>query len=133
VATDGDALNRAFNALATDRLWHATNASCWHSTHGSPKRPGMQFLKTLFWVLIAVLVALFATRNWSDVTLNLWDDIQADIKLPVMLLVAFLLGWLPTWLWMRTRIWGQRRRIDALERNLAPPVAAAEADREPVI
>jgi uncharacterized integral membrane protein len=93
----------------------------------------MQFLKTLFWVLIAVLVALFATRNWTDVTLNLWGDIQADIKLPVLLLLAFLLGWLPTWLWMRTRIWSQRRRIDALERNLAPPVAPAEADGEPVI
>jgi hypothetical protein len=26
----------------------------------------MQFLKTLFWVLIAVVVVLFASRNWSD-------------------------------------------------------------------
>ena len=93
----------------------------------------MHFLKTLFWVLIAVLVALFATRNWSDVTLNLWGDIQADIKLPVLLLLAFVLGWLPTWLLMRTRIWGHRRRVDALERNLAQPVAAAEPDRGPVI
>ena len=42
----------------------------------------MQFLKTLFWVLLAVLVALFASRNWNDVTLNLWGDIQADIKVP---------------------------------------------------
>jgi uncharacterized integral membrane protein len=94
----------------------------------------MQFLKTLFWVLLAVLVALFASRNWTDVTLNLWDDIQADIKLPVLLLVALLIGWLPTWLWMRTRIWGQRRRIDALERNLAQPTPAqSEPETEPVI
>ena len=46
----------------------------------------MQFLKTLFWVLIAVFVAIFASRNWRDVTLNLWGDIQADIKMPVLLL-----------------------------------------------
>ena len=58
----------------------------------------MQFLKTLFWVLIAVIVALFASRNWADVTLNLWGDIQADIKLPLLLLIVFLLGFLPTWL-----------------------------------
>ena len=32
----------------------------------------MQFLKTLFWVLLAVFIALFASRNWSDATLNLW-------------------------------------------------------------
>lgn len=77
----------------------------------------MQFLKTVFWVLLAVLVALFAVRNWGDVTLNLWGDIQADVKIPILMLNAFVLGWLPTWLIMRAKIWGHRRRIDALERN----------------
>ena len=76
----------------------------------------MQFLKTLFWVLIAVIVVLFASRNWSDVTLNLWNDIQADIKLPVLMLIVFLIGFLPTWLILRARIWSNRRRIEAMER-----------------
>lgn len=77
----------------------------------------MQFLKTLFWVLIAVLVALFASRNWSSVTVNLWGDIQADIKLPVLMLIIFLIGFLPTWLILRARIWSLDRRVDAMERN----------------
>jgi len=77
----------------------------------------MQFLKTLLWVLIAVLIALFSFRNWFDVTVNLWSDIQADIKLPILLFVVFLIGFLPTWSLMRTRIWGHRRRIEAMERN----------------
>ena len=89
----------------------------------------MQFLKTLFWVLVAVVVVLFASRNWTPVTLNLWDDIQADIKIPVLLLIFFLIGFLPTWLWMRTRLWTCRRRVDALERSrvaAAAPVAEPE-------
>jgi len=90
----------------------------------------MQFLKTLFWVLIAVIVALFASRNWTDVTLNLWGDIQADVKLPILLLFVFLLGFLPTWLILRARIWGHRRRIEAMERNriaaLSPEAPAQE-------
>jgi uncharacterized integral membrane protein len=77
----------------------------------------MQFLKTLFWVLIAVVVVLFASHNWFDVTVNLWGDIQADIKLPVLLLVVFLIGFLPTWALMRTRLWSHRRRIEAMERT----------------
>jgi uncharacterized integral membrane protein len=77
----------------------------------------MQFLKTLFWVLIAVVVALFASRNWSGVTISLWDDIQADIKLPILLLITFLIGFLPTWLILRARIWSLQRRVDAMERN----------------
>ncbi len=96
----------------------------------------MHFLKTLFWVLIAVVVALFATRNWSDVTLNLWGDIQADVKLPVLLLVAFLIGFIPIWLILRARIWSMRRRIEAMERNrLAslPAEPAPNGEAEPVI
>lgn len=90
----------------------------------------MQFLKTLFWVLLAVLATLFGYRNWTAVTLNLWGDIQADIKLPLLLLVVFLLGFLPTWLLMRTRIWSYRRRLEAIERTQASVAAPAPAPEE---
>ena len=95
----------------------------------------MQFLKTLFWVLVAVIVALFASRNWGDVTLNLWGDIQADIKIPLLLLVVFLLGWLPTWLILRARIWSLNRRIEAFDRSRVEPVAAqpVPSEGEPAI
>ena len=55
----------------------------------------MQFLKILLWVVIAVLLTVLAGHNWHDVTVNLWGDIQADIKLPVLLAIFFLLGFLP--------------------------------------
>lgn len=84
----------------------------------------MQFLKTLLWVLVAVVVALFASRNWVPVTLALWGDIQADIKLPALLLIVFLIGFFPTWLTMRARLWALTRRLEALERNQAAPVVA---------
>jgi uncharacterized integral membrane protein len=92
----------------------------------------MQFLKTLFWVLIAVLVALFSTRNWFDVTVTLWGDIQADIKLPILLLIAFLIGFAPTWSLMRTRIWSHRRRIEAMERNRLAAMPGDEVPAEEV-
>jgi len=95
----------------------------------------MQFLKTLFWVLIAVLVALFARANWTTVTLNLWNDIQADTKLPLLMLVGFLVGWLPTWLILRARIWGLSRRVEAMERNrlaAQPADTPATDEAEPV-
>ena len=95
----------------------------------------MQFLKTLFWVLLAVLIALFASRNWFDVTLNLWGDLQADIKAPVLLGLMFLLGWLPTFLLYRARVWAMRRRLDAQDAPAATPAEAAPVEHEhsPVI
>ena len=86
----------------------------------------MQFLKTLFWVLVAVIVVLFATRNWADVTLSLWNDIQLDIKLPLLLAFMFLIGFLPVFLVQRARIWSLQRRLDVHQRQ---PVVAPEPVR----
>ena len=91
----------------------------------------MRFLKTLFWVLVVVVVILFSIRNWTGVTLNLWGDIQADIKIPLLLLIFFLLGFLPTWLTMQARLWSQRRRLDAPERTHVSTVPPASAEDEP--
>ncbi len=79
----------------------------------------MQFLRTLFWVLVAVFVAIMASNNWTDVTINLWDSLQADIKLPVLVAIAVLAGFLPTYLIQRAKVWTLKRRLAALTQ---PPV-----------
>jgi putative membrane protein len=91
----------------------------------------MQFLKTVFWVLLAVLLSFFAYRNWTDVTLNLWGNIQADVKIPILMLVAFLLAWLPTWLIMRARLWSVRRRLEAVDRQRATMAVPEPVTNEP--
>ncbi|MEO6581964.1 MAG: hypothetical protein ABIN68_04045, partial [Sphingomicrobium sp.] len=75
--------------------------------------------KTLFWVLLAVILVLFASRNWSDATINLWGDIQVDIKLPVLILVVFMLGFLPIFLVHRTRLWTLKRHLEVEQRHQA--------------
>jgi putative membrane protein len=84
----------------------------------------MNFLRTLFWVVVAVSLAIFATRNWIDVTVSLWGNLQADIKLPVLLFVIFLLGFLPPFLILRGRIWSLKRRLLVAERPATPPAPA---------
>jgi len=72
----------------------------------------MQFLKTLFWVIVAVVLVLFAINNWTIVEVKLWGGLWADVKLPLLVIGAFLLGFLPTWIVHRTRIWSLKRRIE---------------------
>jgi putative membrane protein len=79
----------------------------------------MQFLKTLFWMVVAVMLALFAKVNWHDVQLVLWGGLLADVKLPVLVFAAFLLGWIPTLIIYRARLWALRRRFEPIERNVA--------------
>ena len=90
----------------------------------------MRFLTTLFWILIAAFLIILSSQNWREVTINLWGDLQADIKIPVLLLLVFLTGFLPTWLILRGRIWHLRRRLDAHEqiRELRESSAGDEAD-----
>ena len=86
----------------------------------------MQFLRTLFWVVLAAFVAIIASENWRDVTLDLWGNLQADIKLPVLLLIAFLLGLLPTWLIMRGKLWRLKQRL-RMDDQVTPVPAAPPA------
>jgi uncharacterized integral membrane protein len=83
----------------------------------------MQFLKILFWIILTVLVVLFADANWRSVEVRLWGGLIADAKLPILLLIVFLLGFLPTLIVYRTKMWALRRRLEPLERSAAVPAA----------
>lgn len=95
----------------------------------------MQFLRTAFWVVIAVALAFFCTANYVPVTVRLWGDLVMETKLPVLLIGAFLLGALPFWIMARATRWRMKRKLDSTERALvaaaaahapSPPPAAAD-------
>lgn len=99
----------------------------------------MQFLKTLVIIMLAVVFIVFAYNNWQAVTVDLWGGLQLVTKLPVLLLLTFLAGFLPLWAYHRTASWRLKRRIATLESNPvrttttgtppAPAPAAAVVDR----
>lgn len=101
----------------------------------------MQFLKTLMLIMLAVVFIVFAYNNWQAVTIDLWSGLQMVTKLPVLLLVTFLAGFLPVWAFHRTASWRLKRRIATLEANQAradaavptpaPAVAAVPVAQEP--
>jgi lipopolysaccharide assembly protein A len=84
----------------------------------------MQFLRTVFWVAIAVILVLFSAVNWTPVTINLWGGMQLDTQLPVLIILAFLAGLLPTLLLHRATRWTLKRKIGTMERALADTKAA---------
>lgn len=84
----------------------------------------MQFLRTAFWVVIAVALAFFCMANYVPVTVRLWGDLVMETKLPVLLIGAFLLGALPFWVMARATRWRLKRRLDSTERALVAATAA---------
>lgn len=78
----------------------------------------MQFLKTLFWIMLTVVAVAFAFKNWTPVTILLWGNIVVDVKLPILMFAAFLIGLLPTYIFHRAIRWRLRRRLENAERSL---------------
>ncbi|AHE53865.1 lipopolysaccharide assembly protein LapA domain-containing protein [Sphingomonas sanxanigenens] len=81
----------------------------------------MQFLRTLFWVLVTAVMVVFAIQNWKQVDISL-SGITVEIKLPLLLLAVFLIGFLPMLVVSRTAQWQLRRRLDTTERALQQAV-----------
>ncbi|QTD56002.1 hypothetical protein [Parasphingorhabdus cellanae] len=91
----------------------------------------MQFIKTLFWVILAVILVVFAVNNWSPTSVLIWEDVRVDTKLPVLVIGAFLLGFVPLWLIHRTSKWRLNRRIKTLEAAARPAPTPATPTTRP--
>jgi lipopolysaccharide assembly protein A len=93
----------------------------------------MRFLKVLFWLLLGGLVAGFVIYNGDErVNIRLWGGLIADFSLPLLLILVFLLGLLPSLVAYQALRWRMRQRLSGLERALADLRAVAAAP-EPVV
>lgn len=84
----------------------------------------MQFLKILFWCLFSVLIAVFAIGNWTTVPIRLWGGLVAEVNLPLLLVLTFLAGLLPTLIYHHAVKWRMRQRLSGMERVIAERAAA---------
>ncbi len=86
----------------------------------------MQFLRTIFWVLLAVVAVAFGMKNSGYVTLSFWSGYAADVRLPLLLGIVFLLGLIPPWLLHRITRWSMGRKLEAANRQLMESRSAIE-------
>lgn len=91
----------------------------------------MGILRTIIWVLLTVVLVVFAMANWGPVTVTIWPGQVLDTKLPVLILGAFLIGAVPMWIAFRTARWSMKRRLDTSERQLADLRAMANRPTDP--
>ena len=92
----------------------------------------MRFLKTLFLVVLVALLTQFAISNWHRVDINLSKDMVAEVNLPILVLIFYLLGLIPTMIIYRARIWSLKRRLDTQNPSNAGPAAVPNPVPEPV-
>jgi uncharacterized integral membrane protein len=94
----------------------------------------MKALRLILFGIVLALFVLFAYSNWTPVDIVLPDGTKAMTPLPVVVFVAFVVGWLPVLLlhlaarasWRRRTAKVERLLDDALSSGprVAPPVPA---------
>ncbi len=78
----------------------------------------MQIVRTIVWVLILLAILTFSFFNWESVEVTLWDNLVLETRIPALVIIAFLLGLVPMWLYHRSVQWSLNRRIRSLENSV---------------
>jgi lipopolysaccharide assembly protein A len=94
----------------------------------------MQTIRTIAWMLVAILFAAFVAINWQRVEVNFWPladgYLHFDWPVGFVAIISFLIGLIPMWLLGRATRWALNRRIATLENSLkaatvSPPIATS--------
>jgi len=92
----------------------------------------MKAVKLIVAGALLALFVLFAFSNWVPVPVDLPDGSKVQVFLPVIVLIALLLGWLPTFLVHVASRSAWRRRTARVERLLDEAQAAGPRVASPV-
>lgn len=81
----------------------------------------MNVFRTILWVLILVGLILFSLANWNPgISVRIWSNLVVDTRLPAVVVISFLAGLVPMWLYHRGMVWSLTRRLRALETAAVP-------------
>jgi hypothetical protein len=75
----------------------------------------MGVIRTLVWLVILAVLLAFSYFNWRPVEVQIWENLIVETRIPALVIVAFLLGFVPMWLLHRGVRWRLNRRISGLQ------------------
>jgi uncharacterized integral membrane protein len=95
----------------------------------------MQIVRTIIWVLLLVVLLIFSINNWNPIEVKIWEGLILETKIPALVVISFLIGLVPIWLYHRGKMFYLNRRISSLETAartaavtpVAPPPPSADS------
>lgn len=79
----------------------------------------MQAIRTIVWVVIAIMLTIFAVANSQPVSVRVWPGYVAELPLSILVIFVFVLGFLPPFLLSLGNRWRLGRRINQQELTIA--------------
>ena len=81
----------------------------------------MSIVRPIVWAILAMVFVAFAIANWTPVPL-VFGATEVLVRLPVLLLAAILVGYIPAWIRYRLA----QRRVNSLTLAAAPAAAYSQ-------
>lgn len=75
----------------------------------------MQVIRTVVWVVVLIALLVFSINNWTTIDVKIWEGLILETKLPVLVVISFLLGLLPMWILAKASKWRLKRQISQLQ------------------
>jgi putative membrane protein len=104
----------------------------------------MKLLRTIAWLLLLAMLLVFTVANWGQppVTVRIWENLVVETKMPAIVVISLLIGFVPMWLYHRASRWRMQRRMQSLEASarasaMPPPAEPAppaplDAESQPI-
>jgi lipopolysaccharide assembly protein A len=88
----------------------------------------VQVIRTIAWIMLVCGIMIFSFYNWQPVEVTIWENMVLETKVPVLVVLAFLGGFLPVLAYHLSVKWGLKRRIRNLENSLKLLATSRRAD-----
>jgi len=75
-------------------------------------------IRTIVWILLVCGLLIFSFYNWRPVEVTIWENLVLETKVPVLVLLAFLMGFVPLLAYHLSVKWALKRRVRSLESSL---------------
>ena len=98
----------------------------------------MQTMRTIIWVIMAVILTIFAVANSQTVAVSVWPGFVAELPLSILIIMVFMLGFLPAFILSVGNRWRLGRQINIQEQVItqlrmpAPSPTTVEPANTPV-
>lgn len=88
----------------------------------------MAVIRTIAWVALVCGLLIFSFYNWRPVEVTIWENLVLETKVPVLLVLAFLMGFVPLFAYHLSVKWALKRRVRNLENSLKTLATSRRSD-----
>lgn len=72
----------------------------------------MKFIKILLWVALIIFLIIFSVNSWEPATVSIGLGSVLITKLPVLVIISLLIGFLPLYIWHRIVKWRLNKKLN---------------------